>query len=146
MYGAAVPESTDISREAAERWYRDVVGDPLTWIMILAVVLRAAVMIRGGGSFEDPDNYLPMARSLASGEGFSFKGRPTAYRPPLYPVMLVPAIMLGAWAPWGLALLHLGLGAGTVWMTAVALTDWGRVVNGPVKATMTGGSGSLRFD
>jgi RimJ/RimL family protein N-acetyltransferase len=33
MYGAAVPESTEISREAAERWYRDVVGDPLAWII-----------------------------------------------------------------------------------------------------------------
>ena len=55
-------------------------------------------MMRGSGAFDDPDNYLPMARSLASGDGFSFKGRPTAYRPPLYPLVLVPAITLGNWA------------------------------------------------
>ena len=76
-------------------------ANPLAWIMLLAVLLRAAVMVRGSGAFDDPDNYLPMARSLASGEGFAFKGRPTAYRPPLYPLMLVPAVALGEWAPLG---------------------------------------------
>ena len=98
---------------------------PLGLIVILAVVLRSALMVRGRGAFEDPDNYLPMARSLASGEGFSFKGRPTAYRPPLYPLMLVPAVSSGALAPWVIGLLHLGLGAGTVWMTAVAARGFG---------------------
>ncbi len=93
--------------------------------MILAVVLRAGLMVRGSGAFDDPDNYLPMARSLASGHGFVFKGRPTAYRPPLYPLILVPAVRLGQWEPWGIALLHLGLGAGTVWMTAAAATGFG---------------------
>ena len=85
----------------------------LLWtIVLLAVVLRAAVMCVAAGAFDDPDNYLPMARSLASGEGFAFKGRPTAYRPPLYPLMLAPAGRAGhvgypgasrcciwAWAP-----------------------------------------------
>jgi 4-amino-4-deoxy-L-arabinose transferase-like glycosyltransferase len=93
--------------------------------MILAVVLRAAVMVRGSGSFDDPDNYLPMARSLGSGQGFSFRGRPTAYRPPLYPLILVPAIWMGRWQAWGIGLLHLGLGAGTVWMTASAAGGFG---------------------
>jgi 4-amino-4-deoxy-L-arabinose transferase-like glycosyltransferase len=93
--------------------------------MILAVVLRAAVMIRGSGLTDDPDNYLPMARSLASGDGFVFRGRPTAYRPPLYPLILVLAVCLGRWRSWGIALLHLGLGAGTVWMTGSAAAGFG---------------------
>jgi RimJ/RimL family protein N-acetyltransferase len=33
MYGAADPESTEISREAAERWYSTVARDPLAWIV-----------------------------------------------------------------------------------------------------------------
>ncbi len=99
--------------------------NPLGLIIILAVLLRAAVMVRGSGAFDDPDNYLPMARSLASGEGFSLKGRPTAYRPPLYPLLLVPVVAVGGWAPWGIALLHLGLGAGTVWLTAAAAQGFG---------------------
>jgi 4-amino-4-deoxy-L-arabinose transferase-like glycosyltransferase len=93
--------------------------------MILAVLLRAAVMARDSGAFDDPDNYLPMARSLASGQGFVFKGRPTAYRPPLYPLILVPTVWLGDWERHGIAVLHLGLGAGTVWMTAVAAGGFG---------------------
>jgi 4-amino-4-deoxy-L-arabinose transferase-like glycosyltransferase len=100
-------------------------SDPLAGIVILSVLLRTAAIIRGGGSFEDPDNYLPMARSLASGQGFTFNGRPTAYRPPLYPLILVPTVCLGAWQPWGIALLHLGLGAGTVGMTAAAANGFG---------------------
>jgi 4-amino-4-deoxy-L-arabinose transferase-like glycosyltransferase len=66
-----------------------------------------------------------MARSLASGQGFTFNGRPTAYRPPLYPIILAPTVCLGAWQPWGIALLHLGLGAGTVRMTAAAASGFG---------------------
>jgi Dolichyl-phosphate-mannose-protein mannosyltransferase len=94
---------------------------PLCAIILLAVLLRAAVMVRGPGPFDDPDNYLPLARSLAAGSGFSLNGHPTAYRPPLYPLMLAPLIsMLGGRAVWGIALLHLGLGAGTVWLTAIA--------------------------
>ena len=33
-------------------------------IVILAVLVRAAVMARGPAPFDDPDNYLPLARSL----------------------------------------------------------------------------------
>ena len=83
-------------------------------------------MVRGSGAFDDPDNYLPMARSLASGEGFAFNGRATAYRPPLYPMVLAPLVATqDDWARWGIALLHLGLGAGTVWMTATAAERFG---------------------
>jgi Dolichyl-phosphate-mannose-protein mannosyltransferase len=78
-------------------------------------------MLRGAGAFDDPDNYLPLARSLAAGEGFTWKGRPTAYRPPLYPVLLAPSVaILDNHFVWGVALLHLGLGAGTIWLTAIA--------------------------
>ena len=90
-------------------------------VIVLGVFVRAAVMLRGPGGFDDPDNYLPLARSLLAGEGFTWKGRPTAYRPPLYPLLLAPSIaILGNQFVWGIALLHLGLGAGTVWLTAVA--------------------------
>ncbi len=90
-------------------------------IIFLAVALRAAVMARGGSVFEDPDNYLPLARTLAAGEGLRVKGRLTAYRPPLYPLMLAPLVSLGTEPSMLLiALLHLGLGGGTVWLTALA--------------------------
>ena len=73
------------------------------------------------GAFDDPDNYLPLAQSLANGHGFAQKGRTTAYRPPLYPLMLAPLVSNRGEAFFtGIAILHLALGAGTVWLTAAA--------------------------
>jgi hypothetical protein len=95
--------------------------DPVWVIVLLGILVRGAVMIRGSGPFDDPDNYVRLARSLRAGDGFILRGRPTAYRPPLYPLLLVPLITpAGAPAVLGIALLHLGLGAGTVWLTAAA--------------------------
>ncbi len=42
-------------------------------IVLVAILLRAAVMLRGPGPFDDPDNYLPLARSLAEGGGFCLR-------------------------------------------------------------------------
>jgi hypothetical protein len=90
-------------------------------IVVLGVLVRAALMLRGTGVFDDPDNYLPLARSIVTGNGFTLNGRLTAYRPPLYPFLLVPAIAIpGNDSVWGIAVLHLALGAGTVWLTGLA--------------------------
>ncbi|MFI5456687.1 MAG: ArnT family glycosyltransferase [Isosphaerales bacterium] len=101
--------------------FRRTSRDPVWAIILLAVLLRAAVMVRGSGPFDDPDNYVPLAKSLATGAGFMLRGRPTAYRPPLYPLLLAPLISQGGNpSVLGIALLHLALGAGTVWLTAAA--------------------------
>jgi hypothetical protein len=90
-------------------------------VVFLGIFVRAAVMLSGPRVFDDPDNYLSLARSMATGNGFSLNGRPTAYRPPLYPLLLVPSISIpGDRASLAIALLHLSLGAGTVWLTAAA--------------------------
>ena len=78
------------------------------------------------GRLEDPDNYLPLARSLVDGRGFSINGRPTAYRPPLYPLVLAPLVAaLGDRVDYGVGVLHLALGAGTVVLTWSAARRWG---------------------
>jgi 4-amino-4-deoxy-L-arabinose transferase-like glycosyltransferase len=106
--------------------FRRALRDPIWAIVLLAILVRALVMVRGSGRFDDPDNYIPLARSLASGAGFLFKGRPTAYRPPLYPLMLAPFLgSEGSPSVLGIAMLHLALGAGTVWLTAAAAKGWG---------------------
>ena len=95
--------------------------DPLWAIILLAVVLRGAAMSRKSGAFDDPDNYLPLAASVAAGEGLVQKGRATAYRPPLYPLMLAPFVSKSGTVSFpGIALFHLALGAGTVLLTALA--------------------------
>jgi 4-amino-4-deoxy-L-arabinose transferase-like glycosyltransferase len=94
---------------------------PLWAIILLAVALRGAVMAWTPGAWSDLDNYLPLAQALAKGDGFVQKGRVTAYRPPLYPLMLAPLVSnTGATFFTRIALLHLALGAGTVWLTATA--------------------------
>jgi 4-amino-4-deoxy-L-arabinose transferase-like glycosyltransferase len=93
--------------------------------VLLAIATRGASMLVGTGRFDDPDNYLPLARSLAAGKGLALGGRLTAYRPPLYPIVLAPLISrLGDQAARGIGLLHLALGAATAGLTALAALGW----------------------
>ena len=50
---------------------------------------------------------------------------PTAYRPPLYPLLLVPCMALGTGNWWAIALLHLVLAAMTVWLVVRLAVRWG---------------------
>jgi hypothetical protein len=88
----------------------------LGMIVAGAVAVRIALMMGGLDRLDDPDRYLGLAKSLAEGRGFELDGRLTAYRPPLYPLVLVPlvATLDRPALPWGLGGLHLALGVGTV--------------------------------
>ncbi|MBX6316456.1 MAG: dolichyl-phosphate-mannose-protein mannosyltransferase, partial [Isosphaeraceae bacterium] len=98
----------------------------LAAVLALAIAARLAVMVPAAGRpLGDPDNYLPLARALAEGRGFTLDGRPTAYRPPLYPLVLAPLIGLGRYVGLGILALHLALGLGTVALTALAVRRWG---------------------
>lgn len=100
------------------------------------LALAAVVLLALGSRFvllaprltqplDDPDNYLPVARALSDGRGFEIHGRPSAYRPPLYPLSLVPIVRLPArLQPWGVAFWHLLLGAGTVVLTWRTARRW----------------------
>ncbi len=108
-------------------------------ILGLGLVARLVVMapeIRRG-AVADPDNYLPIAVSLAEGRGFTFDGRPTAYRPPLYPLTLAPGVAAvgpeRAWA-WVLAL-NAALGVATIATTIAAARALGL---GPWSAGLAG--------
>ncbi len=100
--------------------------------LAVAAALFASILVRGAlcatasGSSGDPDNYLPLAHSLAAGHGLAWKGRPTAYRPPLYPLVLAPIVAaLGARAGAGVAVLHGVLGGATVAAIVLAARRWG---------------------
>jgi hypothetical protein len=99
----------------------------LTLIVGAALLLRLVLLAQQyGRPMEDPDNYLPLARSLAEGRGLALNGRATAYRPPLYPLVLAPLVgALGGNLFWGVAALHLVLGAGTVILTNKAALGMG---------------------
>lgn len=94
------------------------------WSRLLAVLLVAllarlvAIAVWTDNLVDDRDGYLSLAWGLATGSGFSVPGTstPTAYRPPLYPLVLMPAahIPSGLWV----GVLHVILGLLTVFLTA----------------------------
>jgi 4-amino-4-deoxy-L-arabinose transferase-like glycosyltransferase len=95
--------------------------NPLWLLILIGVLLRALLIMHGAKQLDDPDNYIPLARSLANGEGFQLNGRPTAYRPPLYPLALAPLVAVSAGNIfWRIAIFHLALGGATVLLTALA--------------------------
>jgi 4-amino-4-deoxy-L-arabinose transferase-like glycosyltransferase len=84
-------------------------------------------MMSGLGVLDDPDRYLVLARSLAEGRGFALNDRLTAYRPPLYPILLAPLVgtLSPSNLPWGVGAFHLALGVGMVLLVYATARRWG---------------------
>ena len=110
-------------------------GSPrFLWLALigLAVLLRLGVMLaRPERLTEDRDLYLGIANEIRAGHGYATPGsdppRPTAFRPPLYPILL--ALTGGSRA--GIGTLHLLLAAVMVVATGLAAErlagQWGNV-------------------
>lgn len=97
---------------------------------LLAAILLSTAALRGGvlwglrGNLDqDPDMYREIAENLlVYGEFARGRGehvRPTAHRPPLYPIVLsnLPDASGRQVALWKVAVLHVLLGVATVWLT-----------------------------
>jgi hypothetical protein len=103
------------------------------WLSILVILaaLGARLGVMATVSHEpldDPDNYLAIARSLASGHGYRLAGRLTAYRPPLYPLLLAPLARIArsdAALSRGALALNLALGLTCVGLTIATAHRWG---------------------
>ena len=96
----------------------------------MAGLLLVALLVRGGVLWvlrdklaDDPDAYREIAENILQygvfGLGKSGEPTPTAYRPPLYPIVLsnLPAADRMHVSLVKVALLHLALGLATVWLT-----------------------------
>src|SRR5262245_979576 len=73
---------------------------------------------------EDIDDYLRLAENISLWGTFGSYDKPTAYRPPLYPLLLAPLYWLQShlglawgWRIAAIACLHLVFGAGTTVLT-----------------------------
>ena len=88
--------------------------------VLLALVLRAAAAWRWGAEVaDDVDLYRALARSLLAGDGYSYlDGVPTAFRPPLVPLIYAA---LGN-AGWAIVAFQVLAGAATAGLT-VRLAD-----------------------
>ena len=82
------PELTDLAAEKAP-------GRPLLALVLLGIAARLAVVALAGNELiawwsggSDAPAYVTLASNIAEGRGFSYAGQPTAFRPPLYPLLL----------------------------------------------------------
>ncbi|HEX3725992.1 MAG TPA: glycosyltransferase family 39 protein, partial [Pirellulales bacterium] len=105
---------------------------PSGWLQ--AALICAALVIRGGYILStadelrrDPDHYAEIARHLHDRQAFALgdpDGQPTAYRPPLYPLVL--SVFEGLGKPLlARAVLHVALGVATVWLAWRLALRWG---------------------
>jgi hypothetical protein len=90
-------------------------------LLLLAGLLRAGlVWWKWDWLAVDRDLYLELGRNVAEGNGFALLRSalfsPTAYRPPLYPLMIATILWFGG-GLWTIAVVQIGLGTTTVWLT-----------------------------
>ena len=100
---------------------------PLLGVVLLAVMVRVPVAVwRADSLGDDRDHYRLLAEGLIEGNGLVHPdhGTPTAYRPPLFPLVLAAVTWTTGAGDIGVAALHLALGLATVvgtWLVAVEL-------------------------
>ncbi len=95
-------------------------------LVFIGVILRILLMVlRSSDLKTDPDAYVAHAETLLQTGGFCVPGtdRPTAFRPPLYPVLLAGLQLIGLKTSMAVALVNLTSGAiliiATWWMARV---------------------------
>lgn len=97
-------------------------GRGLVFVICCALVVRIGVIVIFFDDLQaDPDGYRTIAESIAGEHTFGYGETPTAYRPPLYPMLLSACVAVGTMMPWAIAACHVVLGVGTavlVWRLA----------------------------
>ncbi|MCE5302650.1 MAG: glycosyltransferase family 39 protein [Planctomycetaceae bacterium] len=104
----------------------------------LLLVFLLAALIRGGALWfapgaltTDPDDYRRLANNLVRYDTFGRETTPTAYRPPLYPLLLT-----GCRERWAVGLLHVAMGAATAAIAFLLGRCWGLHRRGAMLAAM----------
>lgn len=86
------------------------------WLVLcVALVARSSVLVAEFSSLaHDPDSYRQLAENLVSHGTFGFGEQPTAYRSPLWPLVLVPCVIGAEGVELRIALMQFLLGLATV--------------------------------
>ncbi len=89
-------------------------------VLIVAALVRIAMLVATPDALvADPDGYRGIAENVLGHDVFGHGQIPTAYRPPAYPLLLVPFAALGAGTRFPIGALHVLLGLATVAITFV---------------------------
>jgi 4-amino-4-deoxy-L-arabinose transferase-like glycosyltransferase len=95
-------------------------------IVLLAVAVRGGVLVAQYDRLSaDPDGYRALAQNLVEHGVLGRGHRPTAYRPPLYPIVLAACIAAPGDPQTTISVMHFGLGLATVAATVWLGKRWG---------------------
>jgi dolichyl-phosphate-mannose-protein mannosyltransferase len=132
-------EQLDVSKGEGPRSVRGWSPDrPILWCALaLAVVLvRGGVLVLPGALSDDPDGYRLLAENLVEHHCLGTGENATAYRPPLYPVLLAACLTLDPGGHLTIGVLHLASGLLTVWLVWRLGISWGLGRCAPVAALL----------
>jgi 4-amino-4-deoxy-L-arabinose transferase-like glycosyltransferase len=97
-------------------------------LILLCCALRGcALLLLAGGlrAGNDPDGYWRLAENLVAHGTFGEGDVPTAYRPPLYPLLLTGCVACGDYGRAAVGVLHVLLGVATVGIVFALGRRWG---------------------
>ena len=102
-------------------------GKPLITLLLVAGIIRVAVVVLLADNLEsDPDAYRLLAESTYRHGVFGLsEERATAFRPPLYPLLLVPLAAGAGLTATKVGALHVFLGLLTLLATVAVAHAWG---------------------
>ncbi len=84
-------------------------------VLLLALLIRGGVLLVTPSALTvDTDGYRRLAENLVTHGTFGVDDAPTAYRPPLYPLLLAGCVALGDAGRLAIGVLHVVLGVATV--------------------------------
>ena len=120
-------ETTTPAETSVRMWKNVAIG----CLVLFSMCLRYGVIAKLSHELtEDRDAYLTYARTIAAGKGFRStpNGAPSAFRPPLYPLVLAFFMWVGI-SSGGVAFLNIICGGVTVWATCrigenIGLKNW----------------------
>jgi hypothetical protein len=96
------------------------------FLLSAALLVRVGVLLVTPDALRaDPDGYRALAENLRDYGTFGHGDTPTAYRPPLYPLMLLPCVLAHRFSGFAIAAVHVALGIGAVWLTYHLGHRWG---------------------
>jgi 4-amino-4-deoxy-L-arabinose transferase-like glycosyltransferase len=98
----------------------------LLGLLVLTLAVRGgALVLMRGELADDPDGYRGLAENLVQHRTFGDGQTPTAYRPPLYPLMLTLCAASAEFSGAAIGVLHLAMGLATVWLLFLLGQRWG---------------------